>query len=89
MAGVSDALIIKEGHARAVSSMAGDECSRHEGLEGMEGRPMEGRPMEEGRTKHLSPQITPRASWRQYGANNPENAGTKYTPLVESTWRAW
>ena len=35
-----------------------------------------------------SPTIAPRASERQYGANNPENAGTKYTPPLSATWRA-
>ena len=35
-----------------------------------------------------SPTIAPRASERQYGANSPENAGTKYTPPLSSTWRA-
>jgi hypothetical protein len=35
-----------------------------------------------------SPTIAPRASDRQYGANRPENAGTKYTPPLSSTWRA-
>ena len=29
--------------------------------------------------------MTPRASGRQYGANSPENAGTKYTPPLSST----
>ena len=28
------------------------------------------------------PTIAPRASLRQYGANRPENAGTKYDPAV-------
>jgi hypothetical protein len=32
--------------------------------------------------------MAPRASLRQYGANRPENAGTKYTPPLSSTWRA-
>jgi hypothetical protein len=40
---------------------------------------------ERARMCNLSPQMTPRASWRQYGANRPENAGTKYTPLVSLT----
>ena len=35
-----------------------------------------------------SPTIAPRASERQYGANSPENAGTKYTPPLSSTCRA-
>ncbi len=35
-----------------------------------------------------SPTIAPRASLRQYGANRPENAGTKYTPPLSLTWRA-
>ena len=35
-----------------------------------------------------SPTMAPRASDRQYGANSPENAGTKYTPPLSSTWRA-
>ena len=38
--------------------------------------------------KRDSPTMAPRASGRQYGANNPENAGTKYAPPVSSTWRA-
>ena len=29
--------------------------------------------------------MTPRASPFQYGANNPEKAGTKYTPPLSST----
>ena len=29
--------------------------------------------------------MTPRASDCQYGANRPENAGTKYTPPLSST----
>ena len=29
--------------------------------------------------------MAPRASGRQYGANRPENAGTKYTPPLSST----
>src|SRR3712207_9453800 len=33
----------------------------------------------------VSPAITPRASDFQYGANRPENAGTKYTPPLSST----
>ncbi len=35
-----------------------------------------------------SPTIAPRASERQYGANRPENAGTKYIPPLSSTDRA-
>jgi hypothetical protein len=34
------------------------------------------------------PTIAPRASARQYGANRPENAGTKYMPPLSSTCRA-
>src|SRR5579875_3564748 len=33
----------------------------------------------------VRPAITPRASLRQYGANSPEKAGTKYTPPLSST----
>ena len=36
-------------------------------------------------TNRVSPAITPRASLRQYGANRPEKAGTKYTPPLSST----
>ncbi len=36
-------------------------------------------------TKRVRPTIAPRASLRQYGANRPENAGTKYTPPLSST----
>ena len=32
--------------------------------------------------------MAPRASERQYGANRPEKAGTKYTPPLSSTVRA-
>ena len=32
-----------------------------------------------------SPTIAPRASDRQCGANNPENAGTKYMPPLSGT----
>ena len=39
-------------------------------------------------TKRVSPTIAPRASGRQYGANSPENAGTKYAPPLSSTERA-
>ena len=35
--------------------------------------------------KRDSPTIAPRASDRQYGANSPENAGTKYTPPLSVT----
>ena len=35
--------------------------------------------------KRDSPTIAPRASDRQYGANSPEKAGTKYTPPLSST----
>ena len=35
-----------------------------------------------------SPTIAPRASERQYGANSPEKAGTKYTPPLSDTWPA-
>src|SRR5918996_6006123 len=36
-------------------------------------------------TYRVRPAITPRASLRQYGANRPENAGTKYAPPLSST----
>ena len=36
-------------------------------------------------TYRVSPTIAPRASARQYGANRPENAGTKYAPPLSST----
>lgn len=36
----------------------------------------------------VRPAMTPRASERQYGANRPENAGTKYAPPLSSTERA-
>jgi hypothetical protein len=39
-------------------------------------------------TKRVSPTSAPRASGRQYGANSPENAGTKYAPPLSSTVRA-
>ena len=32
-----------------------------------------------------SPTMAPRASLRQYGANRPENAGTKYIPPLSLT----
>ncbi len=35
--------------------------------------------------KRVRPTITPRASGRQYGANRPEKAGTKYTPPLSGT----
>ena len=38
--------------------------------------------------KRVRPTITPRASSRQYGANKPENAGTKTTPSEPWTERA-
>ena len=38
--------------------------------------------------KRVRPTIAPRASGRQYGANRPENAGTKYTPPLSSTLAA-
>ena len=38
--------------------------------------------------KRDSPTIAPRASERQYGANRPEKAGTKYMPPLSSTCRA-
>ena len=36
-------------------------------------------------TNRVSPTSAPRASDRQYGANRPENAGTKYAPPLSST----
>ena len=36
-------------------------------------------------TNRVRPTIAPRASDRQYGANRPENAGTKYAPPLSST----
>ncbi len=36
-------------------------------------------------TYRVRPAITPRASERQYGANRPEKAGTKYAPPLSST----
>ena len=36
-------------------------------------------------TKRVSPTSAPRASGRQYGANSPEKAGTKYAPPLSST----
>ena len=36
-------------------------------------------------TYRVMPTIAPRASPRQYGANRPENAGTKYIPPLSST----
>ena len=38
--------------------------------------------------KRDRPTIAPRASARQYGANRPEKAGTKYTPAVSVTCAA-
>ena len=36
-------------------------------------------------TYRVRPTSAPRASGRQYGANRPENAGTKYAPPLSST----
>ena len=36
-------------------------------------------------TYRVRPTSAPRASDRQYGANRPENAGTKYAPPLSST----